>query len=160
MFDDAAYPLPEVGELISAGWPGRKDRLPRAILATALRAGGFDFADGAPIHPDNLARREFHHLYPVGILGGDRADEAVNRALNCALITWKTNRKIAARNPREYIEERAQAANLGEDEVRQRLASHLIPYEAMISGDYNLFLEARAELIAGHMRKLCDGQIP
>ena len=147
LFDETVYKLPEPGELVMAGWPGRKDRLPRAILATALRAGGYDFADGAHVHPTNIGRREYHHLYPVGVLGGDRRDERVNRALNCALITWTTNRKISAKTPKEYIEKRAEIASLGEAEVRQRLESHLIPYDALICGDYDAFLETRAERI-------------
>jgi hypothetical protein len=160
LFNEELYPLPEIGELVMAGWPGRKDRLPRALLACSLRAGGYDFADGAPIHPDNIERREYHHLYPVGVLGGDRADEKVNRALNCALITWTTNRKVGAKTPKEYIEKRAQAASLGEAEVRQRLESHRVPYDALVAGDYFEFLQSRAELIHKDILSLCEGSIP
>ena len=35
IFDDDANPLPEINELVEAGWPKRKDRLGRAILALA-----------------------------------------------------------------------------------------------------------------------------
>jgi len=160
LFDEQFFPLPEPGELIIAGWPGRKDRLPRATLATALRGGGYDIADGAPATASNLGKREYHHLFPVDLLGGDRSDEAVNRAMNCALISWKTNRKIAAKTPKEYIEKRAEAASLGESVVRQRLASHLIPYDTLVAGDYHAFISERAELIAARMRKLCQGEIP
>ena len=160
LFDEEVYPLPEIGELVLASWPGRKDRLPRATLATALRGGGYDFADGAPATPANLYQREYHHIFPVEVLNADRGNEIVNRAMNCALITWKTNRKIAAKTPREYIEKRAEAASLGEDAVRQRLASHLIPFDALVEGDYRAFLAARAELVAKRMKLLCCGQIP
>lgn len=160
LFDETFYPLPPKEELLIAGWPGRKDRLPRAILATGLRRGGLDFADGASINPDNFHSREYHHLYPVGILGGDRADERVNRALNCALITWTTNRKVGALTPSTYIIARAKAASLGEGVVRQRLESHLIPYEALIADDYEAFLVARAERIQRDMIALCDGATP
>lgn len=160
LFDEAVYPLPEVDEIVLSGWPGRKDRLPRATLATALRCGGYDFADGAPATADNLMRREYHHLFPVDVLKVDRSDEVVNRAMNCALITWKTNRKIAAKTPREYIEKRAEAASLGEEAVRQRLSSHLIPYEALVDGDYHEFLKARAKMVTERMTQLCSGKIP
>ena len=160
LFDEELYRLPEPEELKLAGWPGRRDRLPRAILATSLRAGGHDFASGAKVNPESVTRREFHHIYPVHALGGNRDDDRVSCALNCALISWATNRKIAASSPKQYIEERARAASLGESEVRHRLASHLIPYEALVSGDYEAFLNARANVIAQHMRTLCDGSIP
>ncbi len=160
LFDETYYPLPAKEEMLLAGWPGRKDRLPRAMLATGLRRGGLDFADGASITPDNFHSREFHHLYPVGILSGDRADERVNRALNCALITWTTNRKVGAQTPSGYISKRAAAASLGEEAVRQRLESHLIPYDALIADDYEAFLNARAELIHADMMQLSQGAVP
>jgi hypothetical protein len=160
LFDETYYPLPEKGEMLLAGWPGRKDRLPRAILATGLRRGGLDFADGASITPLNFHSREYHHLYPVGVLSGDRKDDRVNRALNCALITWTTNRRVGAQTPSEYISKRAQAASLGEEVVRQRLESHLIPFDALIADDYDSFLEARAVRIHADMVKLCQGASP
>lgn len=160
LLDEAAYPLPAVEEMLLAGWPGRRDRLPRALLATGLRRGGLDFADGAPITPDNFRSRELHHLYPVGVLSGDRADEKVNRALNCALITWTTNRKVGAQKPSTYIQGRAEAANLGIETVRHRLESHLIPYDALVADDYEQFLAARAERMHADMLKLCAGASP
>lgn len=160
LFDETYYPLPAKEEIVLAGWPGRKDRLPRAILATGLRRGGLDFADGASITPDNFHSREYHHLYPVGILSGDRADERVNRALNCALISWTTNRKVGAQTPSSYISKRAAAAALGEEAVRQRLESHLIPYDALIADNYEAFLDARAERLRADMVKLCQGGTP
>lgn len=160
LFDEVFNPLPAKEELVLAGWPGRKDRLPRAMLATGLRRGGLDFADGASITPDNFHGREFHHLYPVGVLSGDRADEKVNRALNCALISWATNRKVGAQTPSQYIANRAEKASLGTEVVRQRLESHLVPYDALIADDYDEFLAARADLIHADMLKLCEGASP
>jgi len=160
LFDETFYPLPAVEELVLAGWPGRKDRLPRAILATGLRRGGLDFADGASISASNFHSRELHHLFPVGVLSGDRQDERVNRGLNCALITWTTNRKVGAQTPSEYIGRRAEAAHLGEDAVRQRLESHLIPYDALVGDDYDTFLLARAERVHADMTALCKGHSP
>jgi hypothetical protein len=160
LFDEDFYPLPERGQLVLAGWPGRKDRLPRAILSAGLRRGGLDFADGAKITSENFYDREYHHLYPVGVLGGDRKDERVNRALNCALITWATNRRVGAKTPSQYIDERTKKASLGEAVVRQRLESHLIPYAALIKDDYELFLEARADEVHADMLMLCAGASP
>lgn len=160
LFDDRAYPLPAVEELVLAGWPGRKDRLPRALLATSLRAGGLDFADGATASLENIGRREYHHIYPVDLLDSDRRDGLANRALNCALVTWRTNRKIAAKSPREYIEKRTQAAELGMDEVQHRLTTHLIPYDALIAGDYEAFLSERASIMMPHIEALCAGRRP
>lgn len=160
LFDGKTYPLPAVEELVLAGWPGRKDRLPRALLATSLRAGGLDFADGATASLENIKRREYHHIYPVDFLDGDRTDGIANRALNCALVTWRTNRKIAAKSPRDYIEQRTQAADLGIDEVQHRLMTHLVPYDALVSCDYEEFLRERAKIMMPHIEALCAGRRP
>ena len=158
LFDEEINPLPQREQLIRAGWPVRKDRLPRAILAISLRNGGLDFADANPARSSNLAKREYHHLFPVGVLSGDRSDERVNRALNCALITWRTNRHISAKNPRDYLEQRTVAAHLGEAETRTRLESHLIPYDSLMHEDYETFLGKRADLMIEAMKKLAGGE--
>lgn len=80
--------------------------------------------------------------------------------MNCALITWTTNRKVGAQTPSEYIGRRAEAAHLGEDAVRQRLESHLIPYDALVGDDYDTFLLARAERVHSDMTALCKGHSP
>ena len=158
VFMDDVHPLPSMQELIDAGWPVRKDRLARAILALALRHGGIDLADGGSATRENLLRREYHHLFPdahlqkLGI-----PDEHIYRSMNCALITWHTNRNISAKEPERYLAERREGTELGEEEVKARLATHLIPYDAMVGGDYYAFLQARASLVHDAMTKLCAG---
>jgi hypothetical protein len=160
LFDETLFRLPNIDEIKIAGWPGRKDRLPRAILATSLRRKAQDFADGSPINRSNVSGRELDHLYSCGFLNVDREDPLANRALNCALITSLTNRNKSAAPPSKYIAERAVAANLGEDTVRWRLATHLIPYAELVADDYFAFLDARATLIEHDMKVLCDGAEP
>jgi hypothetical protein len=156
IFDLEQYPLPQPQELIAAGWPKKKDRLARATLALALRAGGLDLADGTTVTRANLAKREYHHLFPVARLEEvGMSDDQIFRAMNCAVVTWHTNRNISAKHPERYLAERREGTELGESEVRTRLASHLIPYDQLISGGYDAFLTARASLIATAMSKVC-----
>ena len=160
LFNESAYRLPDIEEIKAAGWPGRKDRLPRAILATSLRRKAFDFADGAPINKVNIGSRELDHLFSCSFLKVGRDESLANRALNCALITSATNRNKSGSAPSLYISKRAEAANLGPDVVRWRLGSHLIPYEDLITDDYEEFLNARAALIEADLRVLCNGGEP
>lgn len=160
IFDDALHPMPEPAQLRTAGWPKYRDRLGRAILALALRQGGLDLADGSTVSRANLAKREYHHLFPDAHLRGlGVASGHISLSLNCALVTWRTNRNISAKDPERYLGERSEANRLGEPEVRARLASHLIPFDALSSGDYEHFLDMRAQLVHASMRKLChDGR--
>ena len=158
LFDEKQTPLPEeAGHFTRSSWPSRKDKLARAIVAASLLNGGFDFADGARATAQNVGKREYHHIYPRSLIEGTFEDYEVNSALNCALISWKTNRKISAKTPKEYIEERAQDASATESEIRERLESHLIPYDCLIDGDFRDFLKARSKLIHEAMQKLCQG---
>ena len=154
LFNDDEYPVADVEDLMRAGWPKAKNRIPRSILALSLRAGGLDFSDGSSAGTGSFSSREFHHLYPVAVLGEDRDSDRVSRALNCAYITWQTNRRIGAKTPKQYIEGQASAARLGEDAVKRRLVSHLIPYDELVAGDYDAFLKARAELMAHEIGSL------
>jgi hypothetical protein len=135
------------------------------VLALSLREGGRDIADDAVASRTSIVKREYHHLFPDSILvkrGGMSESESF-RALNCALITWQTNRQVSNRSPLEYLEDRVTRSNLGEAEVAARLASHLVPWEslvtsgpygadvdpAVVSADYERFLDERALLIEG-----------
>ena len=159
VFLDSEYPLPSKEDLISAGWPKSANRLARAILGLSLRNGGIDLADGSQASHSNLAKREYHHIFPDGHLKDQYGSDVVasSRALNCALISWRTNRNIAAKDPRTYLQERLEGTYLTETELRARLASHFIPYDSMYEGNYDGFLHKRAELIHPEMTRLCDG---
>ena len=158
VFDDEQHPLPRLQELIAAGWPKKKDRVARAILALALKEGGLDLADGSTASRTNLARREYHHLFPDALLKRRGVpDDRIYCSLNCALVTWRTNRTISDKEPERYLAERLDGTELGETEVTERLASHLIPYREMVAGDYDSFLKARASRVADAMTIICNG---
>ena len=164
-------------QLKRAGWPRKKDILARAILALSLKRGALDFADDRPVDRGSLRQREYHHLFPGHLLeedgGLERAEQS--RALNCALIRWNTNRIISAKEPIQYLAERAEGAPLGEDDVRRRLRSHLVPFEELSVGgygdiqepatrqrqvraDYERFLDSRAGMMLDAMGRLCSGE--
>lgn len=152
------YPLPEQDELILAGWPTKKERLARAILALALREGGHDLADGSTATRANLRKREYHHLFPDAHLTKQQVDRGeIYRSLNCALITWKTNRNISAKEPERYLAERLDGTGVDEKEIRERLSKHIIPYDEMVAGDYPIFLRQRAGMVHNKMQEICGG---
>lgn len=177
VLDESRFPIAEVGELVRAPWPRLRNTLARGILAVSLRGGGNDFADDTPANFESLSKREYHHLFPAGLLEseGHLDESAINIALNCALVTWNTNRNISAKEPVAYLRERVERAPLGEDQIRHRLSSHIIPFEALnvggysdiiddrekarrIKADYDRFLYARAEAVRRAIEQLCRGE--
>ena len=139
-----------------AKWPRKKLRLARAILLLSFRNGAKDFADSSEISQLNITGREYHHLFPDDFLkkkGFKESDSDI--ALNCALITWKTNRNISNKEPLKYLLDRSKANDLGEKTIRKRLQSHLIDYEKLNQGDYNKFIDKRAEDVMKAIKQVC-----
>lgn len=159
-FNESEYSLPDREQLLRARWPRYRDRLARAILLLSLRGGAEDIADGESVSINNIQQREYHHLYPVAWLAENGfGDEDAYRALNCALVTWRTNRKISAKEPIEYLLERCEASKLGETEIRRRLRTHFIDFDLLAKGNYRTFLEKRAEACEDAIRILSDGGV-
>ena len=79
------------------------------------------------------------------------------------------------KEPVEYLRERVERSTLGEAEIRARLATHVVPFDALnvggyaeistasdrtnrIRANYEAFLNARAECVLVVMKKLCNGE--
>lgn len=146
--------LPDDEKLVDAGWPKKKSRLARAILALTLREGAKDLYTGSPVNPNNVSGREYHHLFPRAYLEKHGGEEEANKSLNVALITLKTNREISANNPKQYLEKVQEAENMDKDVLKHRLQSHLIPYESFMKEDYFTFLFDRANLVRQKLEEL------
>lgn len=175
VFDERQYPAPDPDRLIDAGWPKNRGILERGILALSLAGGAHDIADDAIVRRDNIREREYHHLFPAALLKpANIPDSRAYRALNCALITWRTNRTIGAQEPIQYLRTRAEQSSLGEAVLRRRLESHLIRYDDLahggysamdeadragaVSRDYESFLQQRAQLMAKAIEVVWTGQ--
>ena len=177
VMDRRDYELPSSEQLTRVGWPKGSDRMARAILATTLYFGGWDFADGTPASYESLKTREYHHVFPDALLQEAGIESFL--ALNCALVTAKTNRTIGRKDPLDYLKDRVDWA--GEAAVRSRLKTHLLDYDtlaaatymdehkqpltgdalaARLKRDFDAFLDKRAKLVALTARHLAAGEQP
>ncbi len=172
------FPLSDEEELLSVSWPKRVSIRGRGILAVANYFGAIDFADGLPVSPQNVAQREYHHIFPDALIqqANKHLEDSINStvALNCALISGRTNRTIGKKDPLDYLRDRYNWAN--ESIIHQRLSSHLIPVSELQAGtyespddmlraekiktDYEKFLARRANLIAKAVNILANGEEP
>ena len=144
----------------------------RAILAVTNYFGARDFADNKPASYENVQSREYHHIFPDALMR--EAGLKSNLALNCALITRKTNRIIGRKDPLDYMKERVEWA--GEKAVSERLKSHLASYEILrtakydglvgdslkeaLEPDYRAFAQERAKLVHQAAQRLTRGEQP
>lgn len=172
------FPLPTKEIVLRAGWPKRKTIIGRGLLALQIKCGAMDLAEGGPASVNAITSkdrpREYHHLFPESLLEqAGVPDGRISRAVNCALILWRTNRVISNKDPLTYLKERVKRSTLGEDELRRRLKSHLIPYDELsvgyhgmnvedkhtkVKADYEEFLTARAMVLAKAAELACEGR--
>jgi len=166
----ADHRLVEKEELLAAEWPKRSTIRGRAVLAVACRLGALDFSTGERLDASNIEQRHYHHLYPDALL--KEAEINSYLALNCALISDKTNMTIGRKDPLQYFKDRYEWTS--QEIVRERLQSHLVPttelanggYEGLnnlakkekIKNDFEQFLQRRTELVIKALQLLVAGR--
>jgi hypothetical protein len=164
------FALADVDSLLGAGWPKQMGISARGILAVTTYLGALDFADNKPASFESNQKREYHHIFPDALLTDAKIDSYL--ALNCAFITWKTNRIIGRKDPLEYLQDRVEWA--GEESVRERMKSHLIDFDllakasykglngeqlaAKLKPDFETFLRVRAKLVHTAITSLAQGK--
>lgn len=144
LFNKDKYPLATVEELKRTGWPKRENIRARGIMAVFVKLGAFDFADGSQLTRQQLknGKRHYHHVFPDALLKEFEIESYL--ALNCALITDKTNLNISNKEPYTYLSERYEW--MSEDIVNTRLKSHLIPVSELKNGGYQGLSNADKEI--------------
>ena len=167
IFDEKSYPIPTKNQLASLSSPipppTGKNSLSRSLLIVSLRKGAQDLASGDPLRISTIGSREYHHVFPQKLLEEDDFEKPlIDHALNFGLILGTTNRKLAAKPPIKYLEQRI-VNNVNKSDIRKRLESHAIPYEKMNvengqDGRYKSFIECRAETFAEALKNLCAGE--
>jgi hypothetical protein len=166
------YPLANADSLMAAGWPKAVGIEARGILAVTTYLGAYDFADNKRASYESVQDREYHHVFPDALLCEAEINSSL--ALNCARITWKTNRAIGRKDPLAYLQERVAWADAGV--VADRLKSHLISFDLLskahdadlqgaalkekLAKDFDDFLRDRARVVVAAMNSLAAGAGP
>lgn len=172
VLDRSKYPLATEDELIRVGWPKRENIRARGIMAVFTKLGAYDFADGSKLSRQVLLenKRHYHHVFPDALLKEAEIESFL--ALNCSLITDKTNLNISSKEPYRYLSERYEWTS--EDIVHSRLKSHLIPIKELKNGgyeglsnenrlekiktDFEIFITKRAKYVVEAVKELSQGK--
>jgi hypothetical protein len=171
IFKEDEYKIADANELINTTWPKNVSIRGRAVLSVTTKLGAYDFASEEKVSETNIVSRHYHHIFPDSLIEEAGLDNSYI-AMNCALISDRTNLNIGRKDPIKYLKERYEWAS--EETIEYRLNSHLIPKEELANGgyenlsknerqekirnDYKKFIEKRALYFALAAEKLCRGE--
>ena len=140
----------DVGDLKGKG--KRSPLFSMAYLAVKKNSGK-DWFTGLVINKNSKGRShkiEFHHIIPKKLLQDNGYEKSeINEIANMAFIGGRTNRRISASNPAEYLEKIV--AERGEE----ALTSQFVPLDRNLwkIENYKQFLEARRELLVNRINE-------
>ena len=159
-FDEEEHPLPTANDLEkSLQWINR-GRLGPAIAAVAMQQTPMDWVTGKRLDEghvrnlENLRKLDRHHVFPKRYLKGHFSVDEINHGLNGVLLSKEGNLALGTKSPDVYLKKiLSYSQGLSEEELRSRIESHLVPYDALISmgttkSRYKKFLKSRAKLVA------------
>lgn len=164
VFDEEAHPIPTANELVRDQPWILRGRRGRALAALTTRRELVDWITGEELDVERIRDMEAsrmldkHHVFPREILkheGMDKAD--IEHGLNGVLLDRRTNRRFSKFDPTVCFE--GILTNTTEDELRERVESHLVPYDVLwtkgtVKVRYRAYLSARAEIVSREIRKL------
>lgn len=165
VFRESHHPLLKASELRDGvPWIGTSGKLGRAVAAIVGRGSPPDWITGHDMSVDHVRELEDsrkldrHHIFPRALLRDcTLSDDLIKHGLNGVLLSKASNQRLYKNDPVRYLE--YLQSQFGEDEVRQRVMAHLVPYDCMWTSEsledrYGRFLAQRAELVADRIHRL------
>ena len=101
-----------------------------------------------------------HHVFPRNYLKGHVEPEQINHCLNGVLLSKDGNLSLGSRSPDLYLRRILKSSHgLEEDWLRDRVNSHLVPYDTLMSEGtpkvrFTNFIKRRATLLAREIEAL------
>ena len=163
IFNDTEHPLPTAEELAKPLQWIRRKRLGRAVAAIALQRTPRDWVTGETLNASTIrtledtSKLDRHHVFPREFLKAHCTTEEINHGLNGILLTKGSNLTLTKKDPTLSLQWiLKETKDLSETELRGRVESHLVPYDAFkASGTtksrYKNFLKERAKLVAAEI---------
>lgn len=119
----------------------------KGIMALIYREQGRDFMKGITMDVVKSMDEspDIHHIFPEAYCISRYKKEKWNSIVNKTPILPASNRSIGGSAPSIYLKKIMIDANIDEAQLRQRIESHLINYDALASDDFDSFFIDRAK---------------
>lgn len=129
------------------GLQSRQSAAYKGIMALLYKGKGLDFMRGISIDIVNSMETapDIHHIFPQSYcekMGYDR--QKWNSVINKTPLLPESNREIGGAAPSVYSAKILKKADIEQDELRNRIESNLIAWDAFIVDDFDAYFKARA----------------
>ena len=153
---------PGISEWMDISFRSNVSRSRAYILALAAKHPR-NLTNGSYIDPtialSSYNKKQFHHVFPRAYLRRQNTSMNDNLLINICMIAAAANNAIRDSDPNHYLP--ACSTTLGQD-ADAVFSSNLLPKPSSFDYsqcNYERFLEARAQLVAGFVNGLCEGSV-
>ena len=132
-------------------------------MALVFRENCLDFVDGAPMTMVKSMETppDIHHIFPRAYCERTGLERAKwNSIVNKTPLIARTNREIGRRCAFEVPPEDHEGREVDGDELRRRVESHLVDYDALAVNDFDTFFLHRAKRLLDAIEGAMGKEVP
>ncbi len=135
----------------------------KGVMALVFRENALDFIDGEQMTNVKAINTppDIHHIFPRAHcekIGLPR--EHWNSIVNKTPLIASTNRIIGGVAPSKYLPKVKREGQIDDKELRARIESHLVDFDALVADDFNAFFSNRAKRLLDAIEKAMGKAVP
>lgn len=135
----------------------------KGIMALVYRESCRDFMKGTTmdIVKSMDESPDIHHIFPEAYCRKQGYPKSKwNSIINKTPLLPESNRQIGGEAPSKYSQKIVKSAQIDEEQLRNRVESHLIDYDAFIKDDFDTYFVDRAKAIMKVIESAMEKAIP
>lgn len=135
----------------------------KGVMALVFRESALDFIDGEQMTNVKAINTppDIHHIFPRAYCertGLPR--ERWNSIVNKTPLIARTNRVIGGVAPSRYLPKVKSEGQIDDTELRKRIESHLVDYDALVADDFDAYFIDRAKRLLDAIEKAMGKAVP
>lgn len=135
----------------------------KGVMALVFREDCRDFIDGEQMTmvKSMMTPPDIHHIFPQAYCQKAGLDKGKwNSIVNKTPLIYTTNRTIGGVAPSKYLPRVLKEGEIDEAELRARIESHLIDYDALAADDFDTYFIDRAKKLLDAIERAMGKAVP
>ncbi len=135
----------------------------KGVMALVFREECRDFIDGEQMTmvKSMMTPPDIHHIFPQAYCQKMGLDKGKwNSIVNKTPLIYKTNRTIGGVAPSKYLSKVKSEGQIDDAELRARIESHLIDFDALAADDFDTYFIDRAKKLLDAIERAMGKAVP